>query len=132
MMKTLAEQIANRCEHFNGTQNDKCKAGVTYADLQKGKKLGALPCFKDEAEKSGVGCEFRLFPTPEEVQAQVEESNRGMERIRKARKAIIATRLDHGAIQCPVCQKDKALRFTVAYNGHVHASCANGCVAWME
>ena len=29
-MKTLAEQIACKCKHFNGRMNDKCDAGVVY------------------------------------------------------------------------------------------------------
>ena len=39
-MKTLREQIAARCVHFNGTVNPACKAGVVYIDLAGGDKPG--------------------------------------------------------------------------------------------
>lgn len=55
----------------------------------------------------------------------------------KAREAILqaangATSVA-GCIDCPVCDTVDALRYSVAFNGHVWASCkTEGCVAWME
>jgi len=130
-MRTLAEQIANCCKHFTGMQNKTCKVGISYDSVKgpKGSKgMWRLACFKDEA----LPCEQQSFPTADEVKAKVEESNRGMERVLQARKAIIATGLKQGAITCPKCGKEKALSFAIASNGHVHAKCKTGCVAWME
>lgn len=37
-----------------------------------------------------------------------------------------------GKMPCPIC-KTGELRYSRAqYNGHVHARCMAGCVAWME
>lgn len=37
-----------------------------------------------------------------------------------------------GTMQCPLCTSGQLRYSRSAYNGHVHARCSNGCVAWME
>lgn len=140
-MKSLKEQKLNKCRHFNGTQNDTCKAGVKYEDVRDKDKRG-LPCFRDDLG-GGKHCDKCEFKTEAEVDAEVEESNKRFQSTMTARKAIV----DHlggpwkkgvggasGAIDCPVCKIPKALKFSRAgYNGHIHAQCATkGCVCWME
>lgn len=37
-----------------------------------------------------------------------------------------------GEIDCPVCKAGKLRYSRASSNGHVHAACTSGCVAWME
>jgi hypothetical protein len=146
MMKSLYEQKANKCRHFNGLMNDACEAGVNYADVRKGRGAGrgyALPCFKDDsAEHPECHCGKQSFKTHAEIESEIEATNRHFEDTMTARKAIV----DHlggpwkkgmpgtnGTIPCPVC-KAGSLGFSRAgYNGHIHAGCTTpDCVAWME
>ncbi len=134
-MKTMREQIAGRCKHFTGVQNKTCAAGVEYHALRDsaGQKLSyrTFPCFKDEMGRAP--CDKREFPTDAEVDAEIKGHDDSFARVIAARKAIVASKLTHGEITCPCCGKEKALRFSVAsLNGHIHAACTSGCVAWME
>ena len=140
---TLLEQISNRCVHFNGIMNDACKAGVIYQQLMGGGPGWAahMPCFKDE--QSPVQCSQAKFPTPEEAAAEVEESDRQLEAVMKARTACAEDAARHGwgkgkvagaaIIKCPIC-REGSLRYTVAsVNGHIHGKCSTpDCVSWME
>jgi hypothetical protein len=133
-----------KCIHYNGSVNECCEAGVNYGELAGGKDPGwglKLPCIKKFAGPSPVTCDKRQEPTPEQLAEWKAEMNRSMERIGKARKAIV----DHlggpwkrgmtgssGSIPCPNCAG--TLQFSRAgYNGHIHARCSSeDCVAWME
>lgn len=37
-----------------------------------------------------------------------------------------------GEMVCPLCTTGKLRYSRAGYNGHVHARCTAGCVAWME
>lgn len=63
--KTINEQIANWCKHFNGVLNDSCQAGIAYKDVRAG---GKLPCLKDEGISDT--CPQAVFPTEQEVDEQ--------------------------------------------------------------
>jgi hypothetical protein len=134
-MKSIREQIAGSCRHFNGVQNKVCSAGIAYESIRNGAGQRAafarMPCFAGEGR---LPCERRSFPTAEEVEAEVAASDRVIADMFKARAAIVAAKKDHGQIECPICRVADALRFSVSpYNGHVHAACATaGCVSWME
>lgn len=133
-MKTLREQIAGSCVHFSGTINPACEVGIRYAEFKdpaSGKRAAfdQMPCFSGDGR---LPCERRQFPTAEEVEAEVAASDRAISNVGKARRAIVASKLAHGAIDCPVCARPKSLQFSVSsYNGHIHAACP-GCVSWME
>lgn len=133
-IKPLAEQSAGWCVHYRGRHaREVCAAGVTYDSIRDDAgrlaSFANLPCFAGDAR---LPCAHRRFPTAEEVAAEVESSDRAMANVGKARRAIVVTGLQSGAIDCPICGKAKSLRFTVsAYNGHIHAGCP-GCVSWME
>lgn len=80
-MRTLREQIADRCRHFNGIQNDCCKAGVRYRSVEvPDARPIRLPCFKADAFRR-VGepeiplpdCAARSFLTADEVEAEAAE-----------------------------------------------------------
>jgi hypothetical protein len=143
VMKSLYDQKADKCRHFNGTINGTCKAGVAYATVKVSRGEGkgfALPCLKDP---EGLHCDKLSFKSHDEITAEIEEVNRRFENIGKARAAIV----DHcggpwkrgmggtsGVIDCPACGGSKTLHFSRAgYNGHVHAGCETAnCVRWME
>lgn len=123
------------CKHYNGVANHAaCEAGVAYKDVEapaKGALRARWPCFGGSA----LPCAARVYPTPEECAEEEREFGTQMDRITKARAAIIAkhgkTRGAAGEIPCPNCAG--TLRYSIASNGHVHAACSTaGCCAWME
>ena len=134
------------CNHYRALSEHKtCEAGVEYATLQEkvGKAFANWPCFARNGQPVPGGCELACFPTAEELAAEEAEMKKRFESIGAARQAIVAhlggpwkrgTPGASGAIDCPVCRAEKALRFSRAgCNGHIHASCTTeGCVAWME
>jgi hypothetical protein len=135
-MKTLAEQIGNKCIHFNGVMNDCCKAGVSYSAIRVGH---LFPCFKGDSLDT---CDKREFPSDEQVAARVNEIEANTARTMTAMVAVCdeAKRLGlkngkggGGQIECPVC-KTGTLGFSVAsYNGHIWGKCSTkDCVAWMQ
>lgn len=83
MAKSLAEQYAGKCIHFNGVMNKACKAGVDYDTFPK---PGPIPCFADAT--NAPACALCHFPTPEEVQAYVERMEAHRER-RRENNALI-------------------------------------------
>jgi len=48
-----------RCRHFNGIQNKRCLAGITYDEVVS--KISLFPCFADEGAKN---CSKYIAPTP--------------------------------------------------------------------
>lgn len=141
-MKSLHDQIANKCKHFNGIMEKTCRAGIPYDRYrdEEGKLMGLLPCFKDEALASL--CSLAAFPTEEEVQARIQEIDDSFNKVSKAREACVAyakaqgwgkgKQSGCGRIVCPVC--GGILSFSIAsVNGHIHAACSNpNCIRWME
>ena len=126
---------ADTCKHFSGVQNDRCGAGIAYADFPPG-ALPCLPRFRDRAPPVTT-CEKREYPTPEEIAADAAETIAVLGRVDIAYGAI---RAKHGkavgladTMPCPnLC--GGTLRYSIARsNGHVHAACSTaGCCAWME
>lgn len=144
-MKTLSEQIGNKCIHFNGLREDTgaCDAGVVYLTVKATdesiKGFARYPCFR---EGEAVPCAKRHFPTPEEVAAQVAEHNASWERLKLGIRAASDDAKKHGfkmgnagrgVVPCPVCKAGE-LHYTVAaYNGHMHGRCTTpDCVSWMQ
>lgn len=151
-MKSLAEQISNKCEHYNGLsgpgmRDDSatrcCKAGVVYLTVKSTdesiKGFGRYPCFR---EGEAVPCEKRHFLTPEEVAAEVAEHEASWGRLKLGIAAASEDAKKHGyrkgnggngLVLCPVC-KTGDLHYTVAsYNGHMWGRCSTkDCVSWMQ
>jgi hypothetical protein len=128
-----------KCVHFNGCQNDRCKAGVSYAEL-RGDKIG-LPCLAKYAPADGPVCDKRQEPTAEEVATDKAESDRRFGQTMQARAAIVAKIGPYrrngggarGEIPCPCCAGGTLRYSRAAVNGHIHAHCSTaGCVSWME
>lgn len=78
-----------RCVHFNGIQNDRCKAGVLYDDVNKDGK--AIPCIPLDAPQ-GSCKKFQYF-TEEEARAKVQRQDESLDRT--------ISRLAEGC--CPIC-----------------------------
>ena len=139
-----------RCVHFNGTQNERCDAGIRYKDVEllnpdeKAFPRHSVPCWiEDETfNPAKLDCSSRVLPTEEQLAEEDRKSARHTEHMVAARRAIMAFVKEGdalkentaGRIPCPNC-KTGTLHFrrAGAYNGHVHARCTTeGCVAWME
>ena len=131
------------CKHYEGMfENDRCKAGVVFAELEHhGTKefRDSCPCFSS----NGTGnCEFKTYPTAEEMAEEDRKNVELFKNITKARAAIIEEcgddwvkgRSSAGRIDCPVCGGSEELQYSRSgYNGHIRARCeTDGCVAWME
>jgi hypothetical protein len=67
---SLEEQIGNWCNHFNGIQNETCRAGISYKSVRHD---GKLPCLKSEGISDQ--CPSAIFPSAQEAaeQARVEK-----------------------------------------------------------
>lgn len=146
--KSLHDQIAFRCVHFTGLGKGKCKAGMTYDEVDKEMRVAyraGLPCLKpdpdDLAKLDGrpqCACPHLRFPSEEEVQKELDMWKQQMEKMTTALAIINPIREKHagkdwqGILECPNC-KNKLHVTHSGYNGHVHAKCeTEGCVAWME
>lgn len=131
------------CNHYRAMSEHKtCAVGVAYAAFQ-GVPFDQRPCFCENGQQPPGGCEHAQFPTAEELASEEAEIQERCANIGKARQAIVAhlggpwkkgTPGAGGAIDCPVCQGVKSLRFSRAgYNGHIAARCSTvNCVNWME
>jgi hypothetical protein len=130
------------CKHYRAmSEHQTCEAGVPYETF-KGMGFDARPCFYTEGKPTPGGCELAVYPTIEEIAARDAEIAKLLEAVATARAAIVEAiggpwkkgmPPASGTITCPVCQKEEALHFSRAgYNGHIHARCDSGCVAWME
>lgn len=91
--KSLEEQIGNWCRHYTGLINDRCEAGVCYANVRLGGRegLGGYPCFK--ANNCAEECPHASFLTEREVQNKVEH----------AQQAIVKWATDLRNNVCPHC-----------------------------
>lgn len=142
-MRTLEEQIACKCIHFNGYQNESCRAGVAYSSVtisREQKPLGVnAPCFR---EGESIQCDKRHFPTDDEV-AEIVAKKR--ESINSTAKAFSAVSNDvkakglkkgnggGGYVKCPCCESGQIAYSVAGYNGHIWGQCSTkGCVSWMQ
>lgn len=138
-MKTLEQQIADECVHFNGLSERKCRAGVPYESVMiPGQGSSGIPCFR---RGECVPCEHRHFPSEEDVQLQIAAINKRFEDTQLAIAEAMADATSRGLrkgnggqgiVLCPICGGQ--LRYSIAgYNGHCHGKClTDGCVGWMQ
>lgn len=128
----MSNYQANKCVHFNGIQNERCKKGIAYNTFKSG-----LPCLKDYA-KPETTCSSYLEPTETQIaesKAKREAAISRLQLVLEAIKPIRQTKKGQnwsGTITCPVCQGN--LRLThAACNGHMSAMCDTpDCVGFME
>jgi hypothetical protein len=133
-MKTLREQIANKCVHFTGIGSVSCNAGIKYSDVrEKEIRFYKFPCLKD-SELTGGWCGKVKFPENNEVDKQV----KGIEEMGKMsiiarndiRNKITLTNEKTGNVICPACNGILYYNQSTE-NGHIWANCICG-FGWME
>jgi len=134
IMKTMNEQIANKCIHFNGLMNKVCDAGVKYKDVEvKDARPIKIPCLKDSLLSGGT-CLKSEYPSEEDVKKQIEEIQKEGQKTMTAYKAIKdnieKTGEMHGKIECPSCGGNLHYN-SASLNGHIWAKCKCG-LGWME
>lgn len=130
-MKTLEEQIACKCIHFNGVMEKVCKAGINYSDVRvdDGKGPYKFPCLKQGGE-----CSSARWWNADQVKKRVAEIEYEGDKVTGALIAIKdhveKTQIKAGAIECP-CGGE--LNYVVAnINGHVWAKCKSCGLSFNE
>lgn len=128
-MKTLEQQIADKCIHFTGIMDKACKAGVEYDSFGE-VKMGVIPCIKGGT----ATCDKCEYPSAEGVIKQLEEIKKDGT---KGLMILLHVKAHHkknggngGVILC--CNGDHTLRYSVAPNGHFWVSCETCHVNLME
>lgn len=122
------QRAMKKCQHFDGTYNKKCKAGVLYSEFK-----GGLPCV---GRKDNV-CEKFIAVTREQAEERENKIRESMRRLMVAMPVISEWRNKEPkgkaeVIECPVCNGKLHLSQS-AYNGHVHARCeTDNCLCFME
>lgn len=125
-MKTLTEQIADKCIHFNGMMNSACKKGILYDDVKiKSESPYKIPCMLNTGMSGGT-CASCEFPSAEDVAKEVAEiESMGGDSV----KAMILvkdhykkTRQMFGNLVCPACNGNLSYAI-VEYNGHARILC---------
>lgn len=121
-MKSVKDQILDRCIFFNGIMNDQCNAKVKYSDVRVGKPY-KFPCLK----QGGV-CEISKFPTLEDAEKEVKEIKE-MTEIGSSMYSLVKQHYNNtkelfGIIKCE-CGGD--LKYSISQvNYHIWANC-NKC-----
>lgn len=124
-MKTIQEQIQNKCKHFTGVMSKLCNAGVDYDEVRDVyARPYKFPCFA-EGNLSGGACAYRCFPTADEAKMQADEIEERGKYTMAAFAEIHKSKLSSGVIACPKCSGE--MKFSRASsNGHVRAGCSCG------
>jgi hypothetical protein len=125
-MKSLKEQIAGKCRHFNGIMNETCKAGIAYEDIRSDDKPFRFPCI----DRDFHNCSSASFLTDEEVEEEIKEINTSTAKVIGVLMVIKKDNSNNGTVPC-------ACGGTVHYvraqlNGHVHAKCDTCDLSFME
>jgi hypothetical protein len=121
-MKTHRQQLTGKCRHFNGVNNDNCKADITYDDAIRRKALGdlgcmlRLPCHGDKSAKI-LPCGQYSPLTEEEINAEIKEWDEHMDLLMAGRSSCCGAEIDeshaikdgphkgHGPRFCSECKK---------------------------
>jgi hypothetical protein len=89
----LREQIAGTCRHFTGVHHQACDRDVRYSEVTV--PGGGLPCLRFVGSCPD-NCDEREWPTPAQVEAEVEEG----------RAVIAKVMADLAAGRGPTCGAD--------------------------
>ena len=139
MMETtsvqLERQLRGKCRHFNGVQNETCKAGVSYDSLSV--KGYGIPCVA--SAKDHTLCAHYEALTEQEIAEEIAWEKAEMAKFEKAMPLINRIKREHkrrdatGEEPCPACRIGMLRWSHSAINGHVHGCCSTeGCLSWME
>lgn len=116
----------NKCRHFNGVQNNRCRADVEYHSL-----VGRLPCVADPGENIAK-CNLCDRYSDEEVSAIKARRRESIAFVIAAISEIAKIEGSFGEIECPKC-KGRLNWTRASYNGHVHAKCkTDKCVSFLQ
>jgi hypothetical protein len=100
---SMAEQIANRCRHFNGIDRKVCDAGVGYLDVRDDTTSPyRWPCFK--SDNCVIRCERASFFSEQEIADEVARV--------QAHAVEFLTTLATGKV-CPHCKMPITKRYEV-------------------
>jgi len=130
-MRSLEDQIANKCIHFNGVMSDICKAGIKYADVRVDlpDEPYKFPCLKQAGE-----CSCAEFPSKEDVQKTIDEIEISGLKVTNAIAAIKArikeTKQIKGVIPCE-CGGELHYRQS-SYNRHIGGQCSSCKMSFQE
>ncbi len=103
--KSIAEQYAGKCVHFNGVGSKVCNAGVDYDTFP-----GPIPCLARVMD--APPCALRHFPDAGEVAAHVADMDAHMQRRREDNALIGTAHTDGGPSTVFVCELcERAARF---------------------
>lgn len=94
---------AGICKHFNGIQNGKCEAGVTYNQFKRENAsfLNTLPCMERNLGY-GCVCDKREAPTLAELEADELEVEQAMGNVLEIDR-MIGEGKKSGEFPCHVC-----------------------------
>jgi hypothetical protein len=128
MSKTLYEQIACKCLHFNGVMNKSCNIGINYADVRVDKPY-KFPCLQQGGE-----CAKAEFPTEEQItkklQAIEDSGLKAIRAIADIKEHVEKVKIKAGQIKCR-CGGD--LNYVVAnINGDIWANCRSCGLSFNE
>lgn len=127
--KTIEQQIADKCVHFNGIGVIACKAGVKYETFGR-LKLGVIPCIKGGT----ATCELCRYPSEEEVKQQIEATVVGTAKALKlllaAKKFYKETDARSAKFPCPVCNGTAI--YSIAINDHFWIACKTCQISFNE
>lgn len=137
-MKTIEEQIQNKCIHFNGIMNEACKCGINYKHAFGDRPVLKMPCIKDRMshlKDEVLPCSQLQFPTQEDVSREIEEQNKHIKVVMlgltAVQKHIRKTGERVGNIKCP--NGDHKLIYSQAEsNGHIWMSCKTCNISMMQ
>lgn len=128
-MKSLHDQIADKCIHFTGLMSKTCKAGINYEDVKvKDARPLQLPCIKQ-----GGQCPKCQFLTEEEIEKELKEidafGSAALVGMLKVKEQFQKDKLQTGKVKCE-CGGD--LHYAIAGNGHARAKCSNCEISFVE
>ncbi len=126
-MKSLEEQISNRCIHFTGIMNQKCLADVNYKDvrIKPDEGMYKFPCVN-----TGGFCEKCQFPSKEDVEKKIKEMEETSLRAISAYAKIKSSHMVNGEVNC---ECGGIIRFSKApSNGHIQCKCNKCDLSFME
>jgi hypothetical protein len=130
MAKSLHEQVAKKCIHFNGIMNKTCRAGIAYDDVKdKSQSPFRFPCLQQ-----GGQCSKAEFLTEGQIQEHLKEMGsaavKNLTAYLRIKDFLKTNKVDQGKIPCD-CGGD--VRFVVSgHNGHIWCRCTKCDIGFNE
>lgn len=129
-MTSAKDLFMRRCIHDTGPWDaTHCAAGVELETmLDRSQHPWRRVCYDPKVK---IHCDKKELPTEAQYVAWAEKQAEALARTLLIRAAILDTKQQQGAIDCPCC--GGRVGFSIASNGHVAAGCSTkGCAKWVE